>query len=272
MAKVTFVPVQDSNDNSVNVPVNQLWNYQSGVPAATNDSSEGFAAGDLWVDSATDTMYVCSDASVNAAVWTAGGAPVGTIVAADYVGNHSLLVATTGGVPLPQVVAAGEFVGRAIAGSLGVVTAAQARAIIKATTEALFDDLASAGVIDGDRLKAGGITPNKNMVKAFTALGVGNVSPTAAQMVNGVLSHPAAAAQTLTTDTAPNIIANAAVGAVAGTYFEFLVSNTGAGTSTLTADGGATVTIVGDPAVLTGTTASFLAVVTGAATVSIFRK
>lgn len=38
------------------------------------------------------------------------------------------------------------------------LSATAARVLVKATSEALFDDLASAGVIDGDRLKAGGLT------------------------------------------------------------------------------------------------------------------
>ena len=285
MAKVTYVPVQNSDDNSVNVPVNQLWNYQSGAPGVTNDSSEGFAVGDLWVNSASDTMYVCSDVTVGAAVWTAGGAPLGTIVAADYTPAQTVLVAVADQTPLPQVVAAGEFVGRAIAGNLGVITAAQARAIIQATSEALFDNLASAGVIDGDRLKAGGLTstnfnaatadgailPRKNAVKGVTVKGAGAATATAAELVGGVFTHAAAGAPDLfTTDTAANIIANASVGATTGVSFEFTVVNGGAGTSQMT--GGVGVTVVGLADVLTLTSGTFLAVVTGAATVSVIRK
>lgn len=281
---VRSVAVQNAQGNSENATVQRLWNYHaSAAPAVTDDEDDGYQVGMIWVNGATGQQYLCDDATAGAAVWTAQN-PSGGVIPADYTPAQTVLVAVADQTPLPVVIGVSEFVGRPAAGNIGAVTAAQARAIIQATTEALFDNLASAGVIDGDRLKANGldstnfnaavadgaILPRKEMVKAFATLGVGNVVATAAQMVNGVITHPAAAAQTLTTDTAVNIIANAGVGTTAGTYFELLVSNTGAGTSTLT--GGVGVTIVGDAAVLTGTTAAFLAVVSGAGTMSIFRK
>lgn len=285
MAIARFVAIQNSDDNSENAEIKRLWNYQSGVPGATDDSDSGFAAGDLWINSASDTMYVCSDATVGAAVWTAGGAPLGTVVAGDYTPAQTVLVAVADQTPLPQVVGAGEFVGRPIAGNVGVITAAQARAIINASSEAEFDTLADAGIIDGDRLKANGldatnfnaatadgaILPRKNLYKSFAALGAGDVIATSAQLVGGVLTVAAAAANTLTVDVAADIIAETAVGVGVGKSFEFTVVNSGAGTSTVTAPD-ASVTITGSAVVAATSSATFLCVVTGAANVVLVRK
>lgn len=47
------------------------------APTITDDSGDGYAIGTRWIDTATDKEYVCTDASVGAAVWvetTASGA------------------------------------------------------------------------------------------------------------------------------------------------------------------------------------------------------
>jgi hypothetical protein len=48
---------------------------RSGAPTATDDSSQGFLPGDLWVDTSpvTPVAYSCLDASVGAAVWRRAG-------------------------------------------------------------------------------------------------------------------------------------------------------------------------------------------------------
>lgn len=38
-------------------------------PGANDDSSDGFQAGDQWLNTSTQTMWVCVDASVGSAVW-----------------------------------------------------------------------------------------------------------------------------------------------------------------------------------------------------------
>lgn len=299
---VRSVAVQNAQGNSENADVKRLWNYRSGAPGVTDDENDGFEAGDLWINSASDTMYVCSDATAGAAVWTAGGAPVGTVVKTEYTPQQTLLVSVLDQDPQPQVVGAGEFVGRAIAGNLGVITAAQARAIINASSEAEFDAIADAAVIDADRMVddtfgttefapgAGGkfaagaldaagaanliadgvLLPRMNLVKSFTTLGAGNVAATAAQILGGILSVTANA-NTLTTPTAALLIANASLGSTIGASCEVTVVNGGAGTSTLTA-ADASVTITGDVAILTNTSATYQVVVTGAANVVFVRK
>ncbi len=56
---------------------NEVWKAgrknirTAGVPDNTNDDSEGFSIGSIWVDTGTDNAYVCLDATTNAAVWLA---------------------------------------------------------------------------------------------------------------------------------------------------------------------------------------------------------
>ena len=38
-------------------------------PTVNNDSSEGYAIGSLWIDTALDEIYVCLDSSLGAALW-----------------------------------------------------------------------------------------------------------------------------------------------------------------------------------------------------------
>ena len=38
-------------------------------PAVSNDSSQGYEDGSIWVNTSTDAAYICSDNSVGAAVW-----------------------------------------------------------------------------------------------------------------------------------------------------------------------------------------------------------
>lgn len=42
-------------------------------PAVTDDSGDGYSSGSLWVNTATDAVYICTDATVGAAVWVLTG-------------------------------------------------------------------------------------------------------------------------------------------------------------------------------------------------------
>ena len=57
-------------------------NYAAdGAPAATNNSTEGYRVGSLWVDVTNDLPYTCVDdgsTSSNVAVWSSGGGGSGT--------------------------------------------------------------------------------------------------------------------------------------------------------------------------------------------------
>jgi hypothetical protein len=48
---------------------------RAAAPAAANDSTQGFVVGSQWVDTsvAPRKIYLCTDASVGAAVWVAAG-------------------------------------------------------------------------------------------------------------------------------------------------------------------------------------------------------
>ena len=41
----------------------------SAAPGATDDAADGYAPGSLWVDRTAGKAYICTDASVWAAVW-----------------------------------------------------------------------------------------------------------------------------------------------------------------------------------------------------------
>jgi hypothetical protein len=44
-------------------------NVQQTAPTITNDSSENYTEGSTWFDETTQSFYICSDATVGAAVW-----------------------------------------------------------------------------------------------------------------------------------------------------------------------------------------------------------
>lgn len=68
------------------------------APTINDDADAGFSVGSLWVNVSTDTMYVCVDATNNAAVWVVGGvgagafAPPVTIGTTNQEGNAGTLV------------------------------------------------------------------------------------------------------------------------------------------------------------------------------------
>ncbi|BCH11942.1 hypothetical protein MesoLj131c_62000 [Mesorhizobium sp. 131-3-5] len=43
-------------------------------PAVTDDANEGYQVGSAWVNTASDTAWICVDATVGAAIWTPTGA------------------------------------------------------------------------------------------------------------------------------------------------------------------------------------------------------
>jgi hypothetical protein len=46
-------------------------------PSASNDNTQGYAIGSVWINTTTDTAYRCFDASTGAAVWSEIGAGSG---------------------------------------------------------------------------------------------------------------------------------------------------------------------------------------------------
>jgi len=75
--------IHDSVSDSLKSVKKQLISPKSdyegvGEPDETNDSSEGFSKGSVWIDTNTDKLYTLVDSSVGAAVWTQGGGGSGS--------------------------------------------------------------------------------------------------------------------------------------------------------------------------------------------------
>ena len=43
--------------------------YATANPTATDDSGKGYSIGSIWINVSTDTVFMCADANVGAAVW-----------------------------------------------------------------------------------------------------------------------------------------------------------------------------------------------------------
>ena len=60
-------------------------------PSITNDASQGYAAGSVWVNTGTNVVWFCADAAIGAATWTPS-LPVGTAANTVAAGNDSRIV------------------------------------------------------------------------------------------------------------------------------------------------------------------------------------
>jgi hypothetical protein len=63
-------------------PGRRLNNFTAVVPPTVNDDwsgTSGYEVGSVWVDTATDTFYVCVDSTNGAAVWSSGGGSSGDL-------------------------------------------------------------------------------------------------------------------------------------------------------------------------------------------------
>jgi len=107
---------------------------------------------------------------------------------------------------------------------------------------------------------------------AEVALSDAAATLTAAQLLESKLfTQTPTAARTLTTATAPLIVAGLA-DEVAGTSFEFTIVNKAAATHAITLAGGTDVTIVGSATVAAATSGTFVGVIQSDNTVKVYRK
>jgi hypothetical protein len=68
--------------DSARTPGRRLNNLTAVVPPTVNDDwngASGYEVGSVWVDTATDTFYVCVDSTNGAAVWSSGGGGSGDL-------------------------------------------------------------------------------------------------------------------------------------------------------------------------------------------------
>ncbi|MER9376001.1 hypothetical protein [Mesorhizobium sp. M0491] len=94
-------------------------------PAVTDDSSEGYQIGSTWVNTATDTAWLCVDATAGAAIWSATaqvgstqGAPAahtvsGTLAPADLLAGI-ITIAQGAGAPSAQQLPTGTALQNAL--------------------------------------------------------------------------------------------------------------------------------------------------------------
>lgn len=65
--------------------------YAIVAPDANVDAADSVLAGDIWVDTVTDTVYICADNTVGAAVWTEAGGGGGTLTATGTPADNALV-------------------------------------------------------------------------------------------------------------------------------------------------------------------------------------
>lgn len=73
-------------------PVNLYVN--AAAPTVNDDSSAGYEVGDFWADTTTDTVYVCTDNAVGAAVWASISEPA---TGTDYICINDTKASGVGG-------------------------------------------------------------------------------------------------------------------------------------------------------------------------------
>jgi len=64
-------------------PLGRVWRDMTAAPAVTDDTSKGYRVLDVW--EYANTVYVCTDATVGAAIWRHTGDSTATTIAANAV-------------------------------------------------------------------------------------------------------------------------------------------------------------------------------------------
>ena len=83
--------------NNVNIVRQPKANYTATTnPSATNDFSQGYQAGSVWVNNALDLPYVAVDTTAGAALWRPLSAPVPTYKSGDYIRSLTMTNGNTG--------------------------------------------------------------------------------------------------------------------------------------------------------------------------------
>lgn len=82
------------------------------IPTTSNDSTENYAQGSRWFNTASKTEYICLDASVGAAVWVQVAASTSTdIVTVGFVLDGAGVIIPAGSAGYKEIAIAGTLVG-----------------------------------------------------------------------------------------------------------------------------------------------------------------
>lgn len=218
-------------------------------PGSTNDSSQGYSRGSVWLNQSTAEAFMCTVDTVGASVWdliTTGSATPGQLVApaASTVTGNGSPAGVTGG-------AGGSTSGNG--GSVVIQGGAQ--------TSGVAGSVRELGVV----LKSQGAAATLNATGTLTA----------ANLLAGIITSTAAAAVAATLPLA-TAIDTAIPDAAVGDSFDFSVINTSStGANTFTVGTASGWTLVGNmvitPLTTGGTSARFRAAKTATGAWTLFR-
>lgn len=287
MAQTKRVQILDENGNTTTITIPALWAASDVAPVATDDENDGFAVGSLWLQitaGPTFALFVCSDPTATAAVWTA--IPAGSQILPTLWDAQSYVKAIVDDTPVVQTVLAGELLGRPLGGDIGVIgangftLAFLANLLAPGSFDCTNADIFAAflaGSMDAaflnSKVAAGAIARSKLAITAKAALPDDSTVVPAADFVKGVLTAAVidAGGRTKTTPTATDIVA-ALPGAGVGTQFQVVIINKGAGTITLAMDASVTnLGHAGDLTLVSGATATYNVLITAAATADFYK-
>ena len=182
------------------------------APAATNDSSQGYDVGSVWVDVTNDDVYMCVDATVSAAVWEQlNGSGAGSFTLAGDAGT-------------PQTISTGDTL--TVEGGAGITTTTSATDKVTIAVDSNVVTLSAAQTltnktIDGDdntiqdlalsSMKTVAANANRFLTRDASGAVVDNANPTVdgGLVVNGEVVINDAGANTDTRvegDSDPNVL------------------------------------------------------------------
>jgi len=72
----TFLASVVTAGAAVWLPISVRTKSATADPTATTDAANGYAVGDVWINTTTDKLFTCVDATTGAAIWKQGGGAV----------------------------------------------------------------------------------------------------------------------------------------------------------------------------------------------------
>jgi len=192
----------------------------SAAPTVTDDSSKGYSAGSVWIYNtpAPDSVYICSDATVGAAVWNVvseGGGTPGQVQApnastATGTGSNASITGGAGGSTSGAGGKSGTYGGAATAGNSNGGAAELVGGAGQGTGR------------QGAAVIRGYATLVKRPAKAAVST---SATLTAAQLISGILANQAGGASASYQLPLASDLDTALPEATTGDTFEFTVTN-----------------------------------------------